>query len=78
MAEEVKLVVQVATPDPLRVWDPQPLIVEEPFLNATVPVGVTPEPETVAVRVVDVPTVEGEGLAVRVVVLVPAFTVSRA
>ncbi len=77
VAEEVNVVVQVATPA-VMVAVPQPEIVVPPETKFTVPVGVTPGPETVAVRTVLVPTVVGEGLAEREVVVVPTFTVSVA
>jgi hypothetical protein len=74
----VKLeVVQVATPEPLTVWEPQPLIVVPPLVKLTVPVGVLPPPETVAVRVVLAPTVGEVGLEVRTVEVVPNPTVSE-
>jgi hypothetical protein len=70
-------VTQVATPDPLRDSAPQPVIVVPASSKFMVPVGVTPGPEIVAVRVVLVPTVVGEGETVRTVVLVAAPTDSE-
>jgi hypothetical protein len=71
---DVKLeVVQVATPE-ARDWEPQPVMVVPPLWKLTVPVGVTPGPETVAVRVVEAPTVVGLGDEVRAVELVVAAT----
>jgi hypothetical protein len=49
-------------------------MVVPPDLKLTVPPGVTPPPETVAVRVVEVPTVVGLGLEVSAVVEVPLDT----
>jgi hypothetical protein len=70
----VNVVVHVATPDPLRAWAEHPVMVVPPFLNPTVPVGVTPPPVTVAVSVVEVPTVVGLGDEVSTVVETPAET----
>ena len=64
--------VQVATPEPLSVWDPQPVM--PPPEKATVPVGLEP-PVTVAVKVTLWPTVEGFGEDPRAVVVVRALTV---
>jgi hypothetical protein len=69
------VVTQVAEPE-VSVWAPQLVIVVPAFLKLTVPVGVTPPPETVAVRVVEPPTVVGLGEATSEVVDVPALTVS--
>ena len=70
MNEEV---VQVAVPE-VMVWAEQPVMVVPPDLKLTVPVGVTPPPETVAVSVVEAPTVMGFGLAVTAVDEGPAET----
>ena len=61
-------VTQVAVPLE-RVWAVQPVIGVPPTLKVTVPVGVPPAPETVAVMVVDPPTVVGLGEADSVVVV---------
>jgi hypothetical protein len=66
-------VTQVATPA-VMAWEAQPEIDEPPFLKFTVPPGVTPPPETVAVRVVEAPTVVGLGDEVRTVVEGPVDT----
>jgi hypothetical protein len=50
-------------------------MVVPPDLKLTVPLGVPPGPETVAVRVVEAPTVVGLGEEVRVVELEAALTV---
>jgi hypothetical protein len=64
-------VVNVATPDPLRLTVPTPL---PSTLNVTDPVGV-PDPDvTVAVNVTDCPAFDGFGLDDSAVV-VPAATV---
>jgi hypothetical protein len=73
-----KLVTQVATPDPLRAWAEQPVMEVPPFLKLMVPVGVTPPPVTVAVRVVDWLTEAGLGDALSAVADVPALTVREA
>jgi hypothetical protein len=69
------VVVHWAEP-PVMVADPQPVIVVPLFWKLTVPEGLVPPPVTVAVIVVEVPTVEGEGLALTEVVLVPLLTTS--
>jgi hypothetical protein len=67
-------VTQVATPA-VMAWEAQPVMVVPPFLKLTVPLGVTPGPETVAVSVVEAPTVVGLGEEVRAVELAAALTV---
>jgi hypothetical protein len=47
------------------------------FWKLTVPEGLVPPPVTVAVMVVEVPTVEGEGEAETLVVEVPLLTTSE-
>ena len=64
--------VQVATPEPLSVWDPQPVM--PPPEKATVPVGLEP-PVTVAVKVTLWPTIEGFCEDPSAVVVVRALTV---
>ena len=66
------LVLNVAFPEPLRV--PLPSVVE-PSLNVTLPVGVGPDPAlTVAVKVTELPWVDGLLEEVRVVVVNAAST----
>jgi hypothetical protein len=74
---DVQSVVQVATPDPLTDCDPQPEIVVPLLLKLTVPTGSAPKPETVAVRVVEVPTVVEEEPEESVVLEEPRPTVSE-
>jgi hypothetical protein len=52
-------------------------MVVPPFLKLTVPVGVTPPPETVAVSVVAAPTEVGLGDEVSEVVLAPVETTTE-
>ncbi len=74
MPEAANTVEQVAIPV-AKTWAEQLPTSTDPFLNSMVPVGVTPEPETVAVRMVLVPVDEGLGLALSTVVVVPLLTV---
>ncbi len=70
------MVVQEALP-PAIVTAPQPVMVVPLFWKLTVPEGLVPPPVTVAVMVVEVPTVEGEGEAETLVVEVPLLTTSE-
>jgi hypothetical protein len=70
-------VVQVMVPN-TRVLELQPVIETPPFWKLIVPVGVTPPPDTVAVRTVLVPTLVGDGAAVNEVEEVPGLTTSEA
>jgi tRNA A37 threonylcarbamoyladenosine synthetase subunit TsaC/SUA5/YrdC len=74
--EVAKVVTQVATPA-VRDWVPQLVMVVAPSLKLTVPEGVPPGPETVAVRVVEAPTAGEVGEDVREVVVEAALTVSE-
>ncbi len=74
---EENVVVQVATPPPLRDCAPQPEIVVPPLTKLTVPVGKIPGPVTVAVRVSVAPTVTGEGDSASVVLEAALVTVKE-
>jgi hypothetical protein len=77
VAANGRAVVQVMVPD-TRVFELHPVIETPPFWKLIVPVGVTPPPETVAVRTVEAPTLVGNGAAVNEVAEAPAFTTSEA
>jgi hypothetical protein len=67
--------VQVATPADIALAE-QPVMEVPPDLKLMVPVGVATGPVTVAVRVVEVPTVVGDGEAVKAVAVIAVLTVS--
>jgi hypothetical protein len=67
-SEEVEI---VATPPALTALEP---IGVAPSRKVTLPVGVPPGPETLAVKVTDAPNVEGFGAAVTAVVVLAFWT----